>query len=152
LEPWTTTPVLVGPNNVLIASTGIAQDSDGRIFAAMFNGPRVTNDGVILSQSNIDLPDGTVVSCRAYAYDSRSDGGASTYTVDIDGTVCGVNTPSGPGWQQVGGDILLTGETHTISITLQTNGVTDTNGQGLYIDNVEVTPIILPEGRSFCPT
>jgi hypothetical protein len=129
-------------------------DNDGRFYTAFFQESSEGETGVILQQTNIQIPSGTTVNCRASVRQSRFDGGFSGALLSLDGQPCGDSLfllRESDTWYDYGGDVVVSGDSHTLQITLLAGIVPALQLAVLSVDNIEVTPITLPAGRSFCP-
>jgi hypothetical protein len=128
-------------------------DNDARYYKAVFN-PSGEVQSVTLTQTGINLPSGTKVLCLARVKHDRTDDLTSTFMLLINGQQCGPalqhGDAGGADWVEVDGVATLTGDTHTLSLVATPNAFAGTKDISLFIDNIELVPLELPAGRSFC--
>ena len=106
-----------------------------------------------LTQTNVMVPSGTTVKCTGYAMCSHGgeSPGTTTFTLTIDGQVCGSPLTLGDtdSYTQFGGNVLLIGDTHTVVVSWADSG----NGDGNFVDYVDqfsILPISGPGVPSTC--
>ncbi len=106
---------------------------------------------VNLTQTNVSVPDGTTVNCTAYGSPGSRSPYTTTFTLTIDGQLCGnftgnyteglFYTP----WELFGGIVQVTGNTHTVVVTQSSNGLDETIGAAYdFFTKIEVVPISGP--------
>lgn len=149
LAPWTsnTDGVTVDAG---VSSDTDSQDGDG--FDETFVTLNQGSAGLQTITQTVAILDGTTVSCTAFGRDMRDVGPSfsSTFTISIDGTLCGSLTVSDTEtWTQFGGNLLLAGDTHTVVVSLISNDV-DSLGAILQVDNVQVIPLSGPGAEPVC--
>jgi len=124
-------------------AVGSEQDGDGWHVDSLMSG---TSQWTV-SQSNINIPSGTTVSCSAWAMDTGST--SRNYVILIDGVACGQpSTGSLNTWGQFGGTLVVTGDTHLIQV--QMSAVVTGSPNRVRLDNVQITALSPPLGRNFC--
>jgi hypothetical protein len=144
VQPWRLTYFNnQSPSVGMVAPVPSAPDNDGLAYQIRLVGPLFGTRGGIFEQ-DFQLPSGTVVRCGAQGMQQRTDGITTTLQMLIDGYPCGSATDlENDVWSAVGGnsDIILIGQTHTVSVTIASEGVEGNDPQTFFLDSIFVRPV-----------
>lgn len=92
------------------------------------------------------IPDGTVVSCKAWIRNDRSDGETTGFQLLLDDVPCGqrdLTLNDDSGWYQIGMDeMTVLGDDHQLKmVVVNTRGPGNMDGMGFALDDFELGPV-----------
>jgi hypothetical protein len=112
---------------------------DGRNFFYGHSNATIGQATTTVSQSGLNIPAGTTVDCSAWIASSRPGNvGATRVEVFLDGVTCGgVGWFGSNGWEKVGGQVQVQGDSHTLAVVASSDGAGE-DGWSVWIDDVWV--------------
>jgi hypothetical protein len=103
----------------------------GRNFYYGQSNASVADSTMTLSQSSLSIPSGTTVDCSAWVASNRPGNvGSTRVEVFLDEVTCGSAVYLGTtGWVKVGGNMVVTGDVHTMAIVVVSDQAGPEGGQ-----------------------
>lgn len=111
---------------------------DGRNFFFGHSNATIGAATVTLSQSGLSIPAGSTVDCSAWIASSRPENvGATRVDVFLDGSTCGTGYFGTNGWEKVGGQVQVQGDSHTLAVVMSSDGA-GAEGWSVWLDDLWV--------------
>jgi hypothetical protein len=111
----------------------------------------VNPSSLTITQTGVQVLDGTVVDCFAYFNAYRNPGYTSIFQVFIGDVLCGSATVTSTDYLRVGGQVQVSGDVHVVTVVISSTG-SDEAASVVGVDDISVVPISGPGADGGCPS